>query len=479
MSGSIGDIKSIVVNSDIPRKLPVDFAAVDDELFDFSIADASSRLVAGLKNGKWITSAGVPKGGGSLGDELSVDDESLFDFSVEDSSGNVAFGVKNGIAFPGSEPKVAGLDDSSALGVDEYGYVGDFDNPLKALTTGVGLAHLFPTWGIIGDSFSSGHQDYYVAGSRPTDANRRGPLSWPGIFCALNETDGAYFTRSGQTAIHFIQDDGDACWKAGNDSNNMTRGANNPRTAYIISLGINDSGQIGEGKTYFGGIGTLKDSVDLSDYTKNDESTFIGCYAGIIQRIKEVQPRAQIFVTTVKEWLNNKDVNDIIREMPDVFTRTHLIDNDKWRKHFAEHFSGHPNQLGHQYIATCYSTYVDWLIRRYPSDFNDAFLIGRTPEAYLDPCFSVVLTFADESGKPKAGLKVGLLEGSRLNRPLVTGADGKVSLTLPNGDYVLKCSASVLKTRNFTVKDAALAVAVQCSEPSAAQAESATEATEQ
>jgi len=148
----------------------------------------------------------------------------------------------------------------------------------------------------------------------------------------------------------------------------------NLKQAYIIALGTNDY----NGLT----VGNTSTDINLSDYTLNAD-TFAGNYAGIIQRIKSLQPKAIIFVSTLcYEGSDREAYNNVIRSMPTIFENVYLIDIYTYAPKFIDDWSSryrlgyHLNAMGYQWEAWMYMTYIDWIIRNNYSKFKQVAFIG-------------------------------------------------------------------------------------------------------
>ena len=82
----------------------------------------------------------------------------------------------------------------------------------------------------------------------------------------------------------------------------MSRDCWNPGKAcqaYVLALGVNDV--INQGQE----VGSVSD-VDIGDYRRN-KPTFAGYYAGIVSRLKEIQPEARFSFVTMPRAEDAKD----------------------------------------------------------------------------------------------------------------------------------------------------------------------------
>lgn len=253
------------------------------------------------------------------------------------------------------------------MNVYEYISVKEDKKPLDRMVTDGGFCAIFRTVACIGDSLSSGefesrkdgvkgYHDYYE-------------YSW-GQFLGRSCGSKVYnFSRGGMTAKEYIETFADA-----NDFWSRDKLAQ----AYIIALGVND---------LFGrkmDIGTVAD-INMDDYTKNAQ-TFTGYYAQIIQRVKELQPRAKIFLMSMPSEGDESDAvrkahRDLLEELTHCFDNTYLVDlytyapvaDETFKKSF---WLGHMTPMGYVLIARMVESYVDYIIRHNPEDFNQVGFIG-------------------------------------------------------------------------------------------------------
>ena len=148
--------------------------------------------------------------------------------------------------------------------------------------------------------------------------------------------------------------------------------------AYIIALGVNDI--LNQGQP----IGGIED-ICLDDYKKNAE-TFAGYYAQIIGRVQLLQPRAKIFLVSMPKVGGQDDVlrkahRDLLEELTKIFKNTYLIDlytysptqDAEFKKTF---WLGHMTPAGYVLMARMIESYIDYLIRKNPEEFNQVGFIG-------------------------------------------------------------------------------------------------------
>ena len=254
------------------------------------------------------------------------------------------------------------------MNIYQYMSVGETEKPLDRIVTDGGFCSIFRTIACIGDSLSSGEFE-----SVKEDGSKRYhdfyEYSW-GQFIGRSCQSTVYnFSMGGMTAKEYVEVFADKKGFWGRDK---------LAQAYIIALGVNDI--IHRGHT----LGSTKD-ICKADYTKNAQ-TFAGYYGQIIQRIKELQPRAKIFLVSMprnddENDVKRKDVRDLLEQFTQFFDRTYLIDlytyapvNDEaYRKRFR---LGHMTPTGYVLTARMIESYIDYLIRKYPEDFNQVGFIG-------------------------------------------------------------------------------------------------------
>lgn len=262
------------------------------------------------------------------------------------------------------------------------------ENPLSKIMRDAGYGGIIRKWGFIGDSYSSGETPAKLNGVLTYDMDMYA-LSWGQQLMRIIGAEGYNFSNGGQTAKGWIRRQGtihDASYIGGVGGGDweLAKQTENLKQAYIISLGINDRGKIASGTPYLGDIYTLGDvdiDVNLNDYTQNNENTWAGCYAGIVQRIKSVQPKAKIFCVT--QFGNALEpLNDVVRQIPSLFSNVYVLDFYQYAFDFvnsgvAGYMSyGHPTPLSYQYMAYLANTYIDYIIRTNMAAFKDVSLIG-------------------------------------------------------------------------------------------------------
>ena len=240
------------------------------------------------------------------------------------------------------------------------------DEPLNIINQYPGFAALFTEWGVVGDSLSSGCLEVKTPDEQSYHNVDFIEFSWPQYLGRLTGSDVTNFSTGGRTA---------ATWLSGNTERDWAGAKTNPKRNYIIALGVNDSETVGT----LNDIGTYDPSTD----TDTNGNTFIGHYAGIIQRLRSVSPKSKIFVVTIpKRYSDGKQAySKAIRSITNVFDNVFVIDlftysknNDYWNYMYRSGF--HLQTVGYLYSAYEIMSYIDWIVRNNTLSFKDEALIG-------------------------------------------------------------------------------------------------------
>lgn len=218
--------------------------------------------------------------------------------------------------------------------------------------------------GVIGDSLASGESIANNGGTKQYIDNY--DYSW-GQFMARNHGMKCInFSKGGATTRSWLRTDND--WglsKLLNDDNKCN--------AYIIGLGINDPSI----PNYLGSI----NDINLNDFTQN-EDTFYGNYAKIIGYIKQVQPKAKIFMLTMPPdygdyltairnianlYENDVYLIDLNKDYYDEYTTGFIINNKR---------NGHYNAIAYNYMGELlYKALTNYMIKN-SDKFNQIEFIG-------------------------------------------------------------------------------------------------------
>ena len=248
------------------------------------------------------------------------------------------------------------------------------ENPLKELIPDGGFTAIFRTMAVIGDSLSSGEHTGFDG--KTTTYNDYYEYSW-GQYMARKCGMQVYnFSCGGLTAKGYV------------NYSNITKSYMPEKAcqAYIIALGRNDMNQWDD---YEYGFGSM-DDVDFENPDNNRDS-FVGHYVKIIQKYRQIQPKSRIFVMTMPVSSNDKGEKDekcdkhaeFLRKLPEYFEFLYVIDLRKYAPIHDEDFvsiyycDSHLNAMGYLLTAEQVCTYIDYIIRNNPKDFNQVAFIGK------------------------------------------------------------------------------------------------------
>ena len=248
------------------------------------------------------------------------------------------------------------------------------EKPLDKLVEGYSYTSIFRKIAFIGDSLSSGEFETRDEEGSPGYHDFY-EYSWGQYIARKNGLTAYNFSRGGMTAQAYME------YFA--DENNLWDPAKACQ-AYVMALGVNDI-------IYCGMDPGSVDDIDAEDYKKN-KPTFLGHYAQIISRYKEISPDAKFFLLTVPqediEDINKKaeSLNKTVRTLAEYFDNTYLIDLNKYApiydSKFKEHFYlyGHLNPAGYIFTAKLVDSYIDYIIRHNPQDFKTVGFINTDIE---------------------------------------------------------------------------------------------------
>lgn len=250
-------------------------------------------------------------------------------------------------------------------------YFKETEQPMEKLISDGGFCGIFRTIACIGDSLSSGEFEHVKEDGTTVYADMF-EYSW-GQFIARTTGSKVYnFSRGGMTAQEYVE-----TFAQANDFWNPDKACQ----AYIIALGINDLFNAGRK------LGSTEDIKE--DYSEN-EPTFAGHYASIIQRIKkEIQPDAKFFLMTMLRNNNpeyNKTIDahaDLLYKIAEKLGNCYVIDFRKYgpisdglfQKNF--YLYGHLTPAGYLLTAKMVMTYIDYIIRHNIHDFDRVGFIGK------------------------------------------------------------------------------------------------------
>lgn len=222
------------------------------------------------------------------------------------------------------------------------------------------LASIFRSWGFIGDSLCSGEMECFDPGNPTVRYVDLYEYSWGQQMCRLLGSEGWNFSHGGQTARGWLAElDGERGWGYAKT---------HPKQAYIIALGYND---------YYSSLRGVK-GFSLEEFRADIRT--------LISNVKSVAPDARFFVLTrpveTDRELGYDAWNDVIRELPGIFTNLYVIDLFREAPAYDETFkeqnylNGHMSAQGYLWTAWYLMDAIDAIIRAHPDDFRDVALIG-------------------------------------------------------------------------------------------------------
>ncbi|MBE6930183.1 MAG: SGNH/GDSL hydrolase family protein [Ruminococcaceae bacterium] len=255
------------------------------------------------------------------------------------------------------------------------------EKPLDRFPQDGGYCGIFRTWGMIGDSLASGefegtradgsksYHDYY-------------DYSWGQYFARMTGTTARNFSQGGMTAKAYCESfaDSKGFWNKGLAC-----------SAYVMALGVND---LFNQDHEFGSI----DDICMDDWRQN-KSTFVGDYARIIQRYREIEPDSRFFLMTFPNQSDRDEKRraqaivhrDLLYKLSMIFPNIYVLDymqygpdyaNPEFRKNFF--LGGHLSPVGYMFTAKILVSYVDYIIRHNMSDFKQVGFIGTPYKNAID-----------------------------------------------------------------------------------------------
>lgn len=244
------------------------------------------------------------------------------------------------------------------------------EKPLDRLVDGYSNTSVFRKIAFIGDSLSSGEFETVDAEGKKHYYDLY-EYSWGQYIARKNGLTAYNFSRGGMTAKEYME------------SFAQERDFWNPEKAcqaYVIALGANDI--VGRGME----IGCL-DDIDPENW-RNNKPTFLGYYAAIVSRYKEISPDAKFFFVGFPGQPENQhtqrklQTNEQLRKLTGFFENAWYIDlytygpyyDERFDAHFRLH--GHLNPSGYILTARLVDSYIDYIVRHNPEDFKTAGFIN-------------------------------------------------------------------------------------------------------
>lgn len=256
----------------------------------------------------------------------------------------------------------------------------------KTIVTNGGNVAIFGTFGVIGDSLSSGEMAYHNSTDESTTFYRdMYEYSWGKFMSKACGNKEINFSIGGASTSSFLEDVG------GNYTKFMNK--ENFCQAYFIALTHNDYNYCKRNWQTLGYsslnacidayIGSISD-IDVNNYNNNAD-TFYGRYAKIIQKIHENVPHAKVFPITAMSTTVFGKFNAAIRAMATLFNNIYIVDMNKYfptmpNWHYTE---GHGNAMGYMAYSQRIATITDWIIRNHREAFKYTSLINTDLNEYI------------------------------------------------------------------------------------------------
>lgn len=253
------------------------------------------------------------------------------------------------------------------------------EKPLDHIPVDGGFTNIFRTIGCIGDSLASGEFESTDESGANIDYHDFYEYSWGQYLARATGSKVYNFSRGGMTAKKFMEHFADE-----NDVWNPEKICQ----AYIIALGVNDAVGNRDGIP----VGNVGD-INPEDYMQNAD-TFCGWYARIIQKIKQIQPQARIFLMTIPrdDSTRRNELREyhakLIYKLAELFDHTYVIDFLQYAPVFGSevkknfYLGSHMNPAGYSLVAKLVMSYIDYIIRSDFESFAQVAFIGRDMHNY-------------------------------------------------------------------------------------------------
>ncbi len=251
------------------------------------------------------------------------------------------------------------------------------EKPLDRLAEDGGYTNIFRTIGCVGDSLASGEFE---------TVNEDGSHSYHDFY---EYSWGQYIARTcGSKVYNFSK--GGMTAKVYLESFAKERDFFNPDLkcqAYILALGVNDISRAIDSDWDFGTYDDIEN--------KNFES-FMGAYAEIIRKYKEIAPDAKFFLVTLAKSNDTKNEREELAQkhreylykLCEIFDNCYVIDLLEYGIDYTSKFSqlaylnGHMNPMGYFVTAKIFMSYIDYIIKKNPEEFYEVGLINTDIKNY-------------------------------------------------------------------------------------------------
>ena len=244
------------------------------------------------------------------------------------------------------------------------------EKPLDRLVDGYSNTSVFRTIAFVGDSLSSGEFETRDENGNP-GYHDLFEYSWGQYIARKNGIKAYNFSRGGMTAKEYVESFAEA---------NGMWDKEKACQAYVIALGVNDI------YNHYMEIGSVEDIAD--ENCLNNKTTFVGYYARIVKKYKEISPDAKFFFVTFPNT-NTPQRDDkthgminALYSLADYFDNSYVIDLYRYGPVHDEEFKekfylyGHLNPSGYILTARIIDSYIDYIVRHNPQDFRTIGFVG-------------------------------------------------------------------------------------------------------
>lgn len=246
-----------------------------------------------------------------------------------------------------------------------YFEIDENEKPLEKSVINGGLCSILMSMGCIGDSLSSGEfEKLYPDGNH--SYHDMTEFSW-GQHIANDAGITVYNMSHGGQSAKFLLSEIDNYY-----------GEKFKAKSYIIALGVND---------LFGFSQKTGTTADIED---EKSETFAHYYGTVIKKYKELEPNARFFLVSMpKEYDDDarkrkakEEHSQLLKEMCSYFKHTYIIDLFEYAPLYTKEFKekyfmlGHMNPQGYRVTSYMIESYIDYIIRHNPEDFQQMGFIG-------------------------------------------------------------------------------------------------------
>ncbi|MCQ2402246.1 MAG: SGNH/GDSL hydrolase family protein [Lentisphaeria bacterium] len=268
------------------------------------------------------------------------------------------------------------------MNLNEFFYDDPAEKSLEHLAVDGGYCGILRSVACVGDSLDSGEIEIFDAQDKRYCIDKF-EYSWLSYFGRVTGNEVRHFTRGGMSAMEYVETfaNGHGLWDRKLACN-----------AYVVTLACNDISQMLCGEVEFG----TWDDIDFQDY-HNNKKTFMGYYATILQRYREISPRCRIFLVLSLMKLEEerlpyfRKIQTFLQELSqkmrfvyfmDLYQNGPVVDEAFTKKFFM---NGHMTPAGYLLKGRIFTSYMDYIIRHNLDDFTQIATIG---EDLFDPKYT-------------------------------------------------------------------------------------------